>query len=74
MASRDVSVVIRDLPEVRGYIAQLEDAVVAAACMWFGEIEGGSQLNYCSEELHAMATDICARVPRLRGQFKGGDQ
>jgi len=55
------------------YIAMLEDSVIAAACLWFGEVPAGSQADYLSEGLHGMASELVRTVPRLNGAFKGVD-
>jgi len=52
------------------YIAMLEDAVVAAACVVFDQVPSESEEGYLTEGLHEMALDICRSVPRLRGAFK----
>ena len=58
--------------EKAAYIAMLEDSVVAAAVLWFGEAEpNSSHADYLSEGLHEMASEICNTVPRLKGAYKG---
>lgn len=55
------------------YIAMLEDAVVGAAVLWFGEKPaGGPDQGYLSECLHLTASQIVNTVPRLKGAYKGG--
>lgn len=59
------------MPRVsEAYTAQLEDAVVAAACVVFDQVPSKSEESYLTENLHEMALDICRRTPRLRGAFK----
>lgn len=58
--------------ETAGYVAELEDTVVGAACILFGEVKG-SQADYGTECIHAMASRIVNTVPRLAGAYKGAD-
>lgn len=74
MARAEITVHVKDIPEVRGYIAQLEDAVVASAALWFDEIPPGPQQDYASECLHLAASEIVKTTPRLKGAYKGADQ
>ena len=52
-------------PSDAAYIAELEDAVVAAAVVVFGGNTGPEPVDVLTEGLHEMAERIVSTVPRL---------
>jgi len=52
-------------PSDAAYIAELEDAVVAAAVVVFGGNTGPEPIDLLTEGLHEMAERIVSTVPRL---------
>lgn len=52
------------------YIAMLEDTVIAAACVIFGDSKGGPENeHYLTEGIYEQAKDIVETVPRLKGAW-----
>lgn len=59
----------REIDQLRAKNAMLTDTVVAAAALWFGQVENSSERDYMSEELHLTATELVKANPRLQGAF-----
>lgn len=67
-----ITITLDDAKAILGREAQLTDAVVMAAALWFGEVKDERESAYASEALHETATDLVNTSPRLAGAFKGG--
>jgi hypothetical protein len=70
-ASTRVQLTLGEVRDLNARITWLTDSLVAAAALWFGEIEDPSERDYASEELHEIALDLVRENPRLKGGFRG---
>lgn len=57
------------IAEQQARLAMLTDAVVAAAALYFNQIDDPRERDYASEALHETAAERVAAEPRLRGTF-----
>lgn len=57
------------MPDQSGYIAMLEDTVVAAACVIFGGGNTPQSEGYLTEGIYEQAKEIVETVDRLKGSW-----